>query len=956
MIGRDEDLDALRTALFDAADGNPRGVVVGGEAGIGKTRLLREFMSEAARSALVLTGQCIDLGDAGTPYGPIRSVLRGLLDGRDPGEFQAAAGPGGDALRVLLPELGPIPVDTGGDLNRLHEALTTALETAARTTPLVVVVEDVQWADDATLKVLQFMLRTMVRARVMVVLSYRSDDLARGHPVRAFLTGLERSSRVVRIELARLDRENVRHLAAAILGEAPEIAVLDRVFDRSEGVPFFVEELLGLDGACSGEALPTTLRELLLARYERLTEQTQQVLRLISVGGARVDHELLATVFTGSADVLDTAAREAIGANVLVVDEHSYAFRHALVREAVSTDLLPGERARFHTSFAEELEAHARESCIATEIAYHWYAAHNMTKAFPATLAAMAEALPTFAFGTAAQMGERALEMWDQLPDPAAVAGRSRSDLLAETADALRNTGDGERALALVELAIRESDPTDRVRRAQLLGTKATYLGAVGRPGSIPLLEEALALLPDGLVGTVRAEVLSSIASRLMKEARLSEAITVAGEALTEAQAVGSDRYASAAFNTLGISRICSHNVADGLADLERARDLAGTDYQPLLRYLVNTSDLMFLMGRHEEALRIAEEGILTARAQGVERTSGVVLTSNAVDPLHALGQWDRADELIDRMLAFEAPLAFRLYLQRARIWSTLWRGDVAAAEVIYRAWRTSMDTLAGVEVQTRLGVARVVGEMAAARGDLVGAWEQVEVLLSHDQTLPGYDLPLLFLGARVLGACWSVGEAEGVDEIKLAQREHKLRVLLAKDSSWPTAAIWTVLFEAELGGAARDGTDVDAWLLAAAVVRAPAAQAYLLPYALFRLGQARITAGDRTGAIGDLRGAIAAADRIGAGLVRAWATGVAARAGLTLEVACAGGAAPGAVLTTRERQVLALVAQGLSNRQIGERLFISAKTASVHVSSILRKLGAGSRTEAVFLYVPAGD
>ncbi|HEY8720703.1 LuxR C-terminal-related transcriptional regulator, partial [Pengzhenrongella sp.] len=585
----------------------------------------------------------------------------------------------------------------------------------------------------------------------------------------------------------------------------------------------------------------------------------------------------------------------------------------------------------------------------AAEVAFHWYAAYNVPRAFPATLIAMSEAVTSFAFRTAAQLGERALEMWDQLADPAAIAGQSKSQLLAETAAALRDAGDGERALAMVDLAIAECPPGDAARRSHLLGRKANYLANVGRPGSIALLREALDLLPPGSNGSLRAAILSALSARLMIEGYLPEAITVAREALAEAQAAGSHRHASVAANMLGLSRIHSGEVEGGMADIERARGLARGDHQALLRYLVNMSDLMYLVGRHDEALRIAEEGIVTARERGVERTSGVVLTSNAVDPLLALGRWVRAEELIDRIRAFEAPLAFRLYVHRAYIWLTLWRGDVAGAEELYRETRSSMTTLAGVEIQTRLGVARIVGEIAAARGDLTGAWAQVEVVLAQERAMPGHDLPLLFLGARVLGAMRAAG-GSGVDAIDLQVRENRLRELSAKGAFWPSAPVWIALFDAELGGGALDGSGVEEWRAAVDAVHVPAGQAYLFPYALFRLGRARLAAADRAGATRDLRAAVAAASRIGAGLIEGWVTELAARAGLRLADDAVALAPPGSVLTARERQVLELIGQGLSNRQIGERLFISAKTASVHVSAILRKLGAASRTEAVFL------
>jgi predicted ATPase len=501
MVGRKSELDQLRSVFASMLEGRPQGVVVSGEAGIGKTRLLEEFRSSASADALVLTGQCVDLGAVAAPYSPIQSVLRGLIAELGADAVLEAGGPGAEALAALLPELGSRVADPAtARLNRVHDAVASVLETVSRQTPLVVVIEDLHWADEGTLDLLRFLLRVLSTGRILVLLSFRTEDVSRGHPLRTLLSELDRSRSVTRVELFRLNRSDARRQVIEILGTEPDDEAFDSVYARSEGVPFFVEELVGFDSTCEGE-LPWTLRELLLARYERLSDEAQHLLRLISAGGVRVDHTLLTDVFPGDADQLDAAAREAVFANVLVADERSYAFRHALVREAIHTDLLPGERARFHTRFAEALEAMGSERRVAAEVSYHWLAAHDTTKAFAASLAAMTEARSSYAYGTAAQMGERALELWDSVPDAESVARRKKIDLLAQTASALRNAGEGERSLAMINLALDECPRDEALRYARLLRDKALYLGNVGRPGSIPLLREALDLVPAGSAG-----------------------------------------------------------------------------------------------------------------------------------------------------------------------------------------------------------------------------------------------------------------------------------------------------------------------------------------------------------------------------------------------------------------------------------------------------------------------
>ncbi|AWB88107.1 helix-turn-helix transcriptional regulator [Mycetocola zhujimingii] len=962
MIGRESELAQLHAVFDQVLTGRPQGVVISGEAGIGKTRLIEEFLGLASADALVLTGQSVDLGAVGAPYSPIQSVLRGLVAELGPEAVLEASGPGAEALTALLPELGAQGADpAGAALNRLHDTVTTLFESVSRRTPLVIAIEDLHWADEGTLDLLRFLLRVLGRGRILVVLSFRSEDVARGHPLRSLLSELDRSRSVTRVELVRLTKEEVRRQVAAILGSEPDDEAFDSVYARSEGVPFFVEELIGFGSTSEGE-LPWTLRELLLARYERLSDESQQLLRLISAGGVRVDHDLLSALFPGEPEQLDAAAREAVLANILVADERSYAFRHALVREAIHTDLLPGERTRFHTRFAEVLESLSGDRRVAAEISYHWLAAHDTQRAFPATLDAMTEARVTHAYGTAAQMGERALELWDQVPDAEKVAGRQKIDLLAQTASALRNAGEGERSLAMINVALEESPRSETLRYARLLRDKALYLGNIGKPGSIPLLREALELVPPGATGMagttglarapmsageLRSALLTALAGRLMLAARMDEAIETAREALREATDAGSDRHASIASNILGTTEINVGRFEEGRAHLDEALALSQNETSARLRYRVNASDSEYLLGHYAEAVSIAELGIQRARELGVERSSGIILKSNAVDPLIALGQWERADQYIDSAVRLLPSPTFNAYLNRARMFLLTWRGETDAAYRLYRSARGHARELGESEMQVRLSFPRVAAELHLARGAVTEAWAEMDVLLDGGHTpVAGYELPLLATAARTLAALRRAGGAPEDDDA-----EDRLRALIRRVDWWPTASLWSTIFDAELSGSRGVGDDPGAWQRAAAVVAAdPAAQAHLPSYTALRLGQALVEAGERHEAVAALREAVRGAELLGADLVRRTVVGVAERAGLTLDDVPIRRTTNATELTLREQQVLDLLGQGLTNRQIGERLFISAKTASVHVSAILRKLGASSRTEAAFL------
>ena len=936
MIGRDAELQALTESFADAADNKPQAVIVAGEAGLGKTRLLDEFLTGISSRARVVRGQCVDLGALATPYAPLTGVLRSLASQVGLTTVQEFAGPGRDTLALLLPEAGA-ELDGTPTANRVLETVSTVLERASSSQPAVVVIEDLHWADDATLAVLRFILHAFNGGRFLLLMSYRSDDLHRRHPLRDFLAESERGRYAKVMRLGRLTKDEVRAQVEAITGRDAGYELVENVFSRSEGIPFFVEELLGLgDGDATGQ-LPDTLTELLLARYERMDDAVQYFLRVLAAGGVCVPHRQALAAYDRDVVEFESSARTAQRAGLLKLDGGSYAFRHALVREAIHADLLPGERARFHTRYAQALEASDPGGHHAVEIAYHWHAASARERSFQASIAAMAEARRNYAYSTAAHMGERALELWDRVEDAESVAGMPRYDLMARTAAAHNQAGNGERSLALIRMAAAEPDASGP-GLARLLADQARYLGFNAQLGSAPLLLRALDLVHRGRDDRLRAELLNHLAARYMLEARLDEAIGVASEAL-ELSTAGADRaQQSIASNLRGSSRAMAGDVAGWRADLESARELAAGDADAQLRFRVNYSDALNQLGLYDESISVAEEGILQARKLGVERTAGAILSSNAVEPLFARGDWDRAKVLLERNLSLSPPSSFRGYLLRSKIWSTLWGGDTAGAEVLFRRWQPLLRELARVEAQSCLPLATFAAELAWMRGDLATAWEEASLPLSPDfRSLPGYDLPLLAVTARILAARRIAGHDRD------SEAENTLRGILSHDAGWPTHPAWAALFEAELGGASGTGSDPDLWRRSAKL--SDVLPAHLRCYISLQWGQAEQGAGNRKGAAAALQDAVTGATALGAGLVVALAREFAVRSGLNISGPSARPNSP--ELTVREAQVLELVAEGLSNREIGARLFISPKTASVHVSAVMRKLGAASRTEA---------
>ncbi len=348
FVGRDAELAELRAALGDAAGARPALAFVAGESGVGKTRLVAELERRAAEDGVrVLSGECVDLGEGELPFAPLVGALRPLARTADP-VLDTLPQAAREALRALLPGLAgtALPHDRTDEAAaaraRIFDALLELLDRLSDDAGLLLVIEDLHWADRSTRAFLAYLASTLCREKVLVVATYRPDELHRRHPLRPLLAELERDTRAVRVGLRPFTREELAEQLCDILGDPPSCELVDRLWARSEGNPLFAEELLaaGLDGR---GGLPPTLRDALMVRTERLPPAAQEVVRLLAAG-RRLDHELLAEAGGLDPRELRDALREAVAAHVLEASDGTYAFRHALLREVVEDDLLPGER------------------------------------------------------------------------------------------------------------------------------------------------------------------------------------------------------------------------------------------------------------------------------------------------------------------------------------------------------------------------------------------------------------------------------------------------------------------------------------------------------------------------------------------------------------------------------------------------------------------------------------
>jgi predicted ATPase len=444
FVGRVEELQTLEAARRRAADGAPAVVLVGGEAGVGKTRLTSELTVRGATDGTrVLVGGCVPVGDGAFPYAPIVETLRALIADLGADAVRGLVGPSWPEVARLLPALGApdrIGLSDQAAQARLFELLLGLFGRLSEQGPLVLVVEDVHWADRSTRDLLAFLVRNLRRERVLVVVTYRNDEPGQQR-LGPYLAELDRNSSVERIELSRLDQAQTTAQLVGILGAAPAADLVEAVFARSEGNPFFTEELLAVLRAGSGE-LPATLRDLLRGRVQTLPDHARQVLTVVAVAGRRVPHPLLASVAGLDDRRLDRALRAAVAHQLLVTrpGQDDYEVRHALLGEVIAGDLLPGERSRLHARYAraltDQLElAGVPTEVAAAELAVHWDAAGEPTRALPARVNAGMAAERGPAFTEAHQHFARALELWGQVPDPGRPAGLDRVGLLARTAD-----------------------------------------------------------------------------------------------------------------------------------------------------------------------------------------------------------------------------------------------------------------------------------------------------------------------------------------------------------------------------------------------------------------------------------------------------------------------------------------------------------------------------------------
>jgi DNA-binding CsgD family transcriptional regulator/tetratricopeptide (TPR) repeat protein len=982
FVGRERELSRLRAAL----GGDARLLLVVGDAGVGKTRFAGEGMRLASADGVVsVWGACLPLAEK-LPLLPVAEALGGLarLNGGRLLEGALEVTPPYVRVEVarLLPEVGDARTvaDGGGALrDRLFTAVAELLRAVARGCPVCLVIEDVHWADSATLDFLTFLARAAHGIPVTVVVTCRSDEPL-DTQVADWLARVRGGAGVEEIRLRPLSRDEMAEQAGALMGGRPAMRLADELYARAEGNPFFTEQLVAAavsepagDGGWRPDGLPARLAELLVVRVNRCGAAAQAVLGALAVAGRPLAEPLLRDVTGLDTDAVRRALRELAAARLLAdsTEAGTHRPRHALLSEAVAADLLPGERAALHGRTALVFED-TGDDTLAAEAAGHWAAAGRSDKELPARVAAAAAAERVFGYAEAAAHWQRAIELWQAVPEACKV-GIDLPQLYLRGIEALETSGDSGRAGELAEQAYhRFAGHPDPATAAVIHQWAAFFRGMRTPAAGLPLIKEALRLFEQAPPSADQAEAWLCYATIFLFEADGPDASRIAlARALEIAESAGAAAVTSRILSVLAVHTFVCGQVEEGFALLRRGQAVAKAsgDSEAALWLAGNESYSLHLMGEYEKASDVALAGVHAARSMGRQASNdAAVLAASACDGLLARGHTADAAALIDPLITGALDLDnWPVHLSRAEI--DLRRGDIAAAEERQRQITALIGHLGSSDAAREAAQRAAELELWARRpGDALAQVQRVLALF----TAPHLTIFCGRLLAAGMAAC-----ADLAERARARRDSHQVSVAVDAASelgSWAdrmagapftdhpfVAAIpaeratWNAE-RTRLGGA----SDPAAWR-AAAKTWQDLGCPHRAGYAWWRHAEAQLTARQPPPAATALRAAAAAAD--GHAPLLAEVRKLAERARIALPAPSAdhtggaGRAEPPTYfgLTGRERAVLRLLATGRTNAQIGAELYMSPKTASVHVTSIFRKLGVSSRVQAAAAAERAG-
>ncbi|MFD8033617.1 helix-turn-helix transcriptional regulator [Streptomyces sp. NPDC059717] len=978
FVGREAELAELVQAAHAAEHGDFQGVLMRGEAGVGKTRLVEELIRALGPgAAAVAVGGCVEVGGDGFPFAPFTEAMRTLWQ-HFPGEVLAASSGREALLARILPDLDvPALAARDDDVTRLFALIARILERLTSERPVVLVIEDLHWADASTRDLLGFLFRTRRTGKLLIMATYRTDSVRNGHPLRTLLAELDRLRSVRRIELSRFIRREVNEQLTGIFGAPPDPAVVDDIFARSDGNAFLVEELARAHRDCIGTGLEK-LRDVLLTRVESLPEESQRIVRIAAQGGSVIGYPLLKAVVDFPEATLIEGLRAAVLAQILVPEPYGtdYRFRHSLMQESVDLTLLPGERILINRLYGEALEMDpslVRAEELTGRLAQHWHAAQDDVKALHMSVAAAEEAWNRCAYADQLRLLERALHLWGRVPEEARAglpalripetypnddgedegAEPRHQHLLATATVAAVHSGNFEKALHLVDTALEElaaAKGEHPLPAAWFWAQRSRVVRSLNREDGWRELCAARALV-DGLApSVVHALVLVRVAnwSALHRPGPSSRAD--ADRAVEYATRAGAEELAlHARLTRCLLDTDTDGTVIDELYAIRQQAEELG-ELGLVGRVNQNLPSTLEGMGRSAEAIAAADHGIALCRSLGLTDREAWIHYNRSISLL-SVGRWAEADSAREDAAALARACLPRWTFQAHHAVILLLRGEVDAAA----AQLALADKLGGTEnvhaqalislSQCRMGIAARQGRLADARAEFLRA---DDAGLTHGPVR--WALPMLCAAAAIEGMARRSTPDGASPEVLAALRRAAARQ--EKEAVLPVSVAYARLLRAELRHAEGDD-DPGPWSDAAAAFE-DTERAYESAWALMGEGRALLADGEHDSEAHErLNRARVIGLKLSAGLLLAdisQLTGTLEPASAFVpqrdETAGADGLSAFG-LTPRESEVLELVARGYSNRRIAEELFISPKTTSHHVSNILAKLGASGRTEA---------
>jgi DNA-binding CsgD family transcriptional regulator/tetratricopeptide (TPR) repeat protein len=927
LVGRAATLSDIHSGLLDVGPGGTAAVFLAGESGVGKSRLLRETAGGMrAGGVAVLSGTCLDIGDA-SPLHPVLQALR---------------------------RVGATPIAADGDAGALLERVSHQLRTIADGRRLLLVLDDLQWADRSTRQLLLYLLAGLGDVQLSVLAAIRAESLHGTHPLRRVLAELRRLRSVRVLDIAPLDRAGTAELVTAIAGEKIDPEDADRVFKRSGGNPFVAEEL-SRDLRDGRVELSDTLREIFLSRVDELPEHARDVVHAVAAGVEPIDHTLLARVLGRPEDQLIDGIRAAVAQRFVASAGDGYKLRHSLVAEVLAGGVLPAEYAALHRRYGEALA----DSGDHARLAHHWQRAGEPARALPSVIAAARAAERLYGFAEAHRYWSLALDLSTE--ELSTGGSTDRTDLLAHAAESAHQCGEHQRALSrLAELAERPDGPGE----CELHLRRARYLAAAGRSAPAET-EYELALASPECTPREKATAAAFLAELLLHLGRYADANARAREALELAEVDGSTADLVRASAALGFSAAFREDPDAGLAVIRQAVDIAERSGHPDdigCAYLHLAELLTGPLNNLEEGVLVARRGAEKLAGMGVGRTYQTRLLAIAANGLFRVGQWAEADQVLQDAMRHRpsGADAVELLLARCRLWVGF--GDVDAANRDLDAVAT---VLAGGGARhvlpmltLRAGLAMWQRRHAEARAAVQRGLTETR---SDDLVLLGV---LAWHGLRAEAEAHSDGEP--VDQVAVRRLKVVVNRMAAGvgNAAAPVRAVidgYLDLCAAELSRI-EDRPDPDVWARAAAVWDRRK-QPYPAAYSRLRQAEASFARkARRTAATTAIRQAYATARAMGAKPFAAEIISIASRARVTLagdddtmpltadpqDQDELGG------LTGREREVLAALAEGLTNKEIGQRLFISERTVGVHVGHIFDKLQVRTRVQASRVFLTA--